>query len=201
MKMRSSHIGEDLLDQYAMGTLPAEESTKVEEHFLLCPFCQERLKETDQFLLLFRAAATQVVPRPTPVWRRPLLFRNIAWAAAATAVLVSFIILTPQKLHNARVQPTMLQMQSLRGPNARARVASGQPYLLVFDVVIPSYSVDYEIEIVNAVGHEILKRNAKIRDGQLTALVDRLDRGSYWVRVFSTHKHRDLVAEYGLLAE
>lgn len=199
--MPTLHIEEDLLDQYAMGTLPGEAIAEVEEHLLLCLFCQKRLKETDEFLPLFRAAATNMVPGPAPEWKRLLAFRNVSWAVAATVVVALMVFLIRGELPNTKVPPAILQMQSFRGPDAGAQMASGRPCLLVFDVAIPATSVDYEIEIVNAVGNEILKTRAKVRDGQVTTLVEKLARGSYWVRVYRKHADRELVAEYGLRAE
>src|SRR5215471_11988350 len=86
-KMPIPHIEEDLLDQYAMGTLPGEAVAEVEEHLLLCSFCQKRLKETDEFLPIFRAAVTEVVPRPASEWRRLLALRNAIWAAGTGVVV------------------------------------------------------------------------------------------------------------------
>ena len=70
--MPAPHIEENVLDRYAMGTLPGESIPKVEEHLLDCFFCQSRLVQTDEFLVYFRAAATQLDLRPVPLWQRLL---------------------------------------------------------------------------------------------------------------------------------
>ena len=72
------HIPEDLLEQYAMGTLPDPESAPVEEHILLCSECQARLQEIDEFLLAIQGAAAALLrqPREAVPWRgvsRPAL--------------------------------------------------------------------------------------------------------------------------------
>jgi hypothetical protein len=200
-KMPTPHIEEDLLDQYAMGTLPGESVAEVEEHLLLCSFCQRRLKETDEFLPIFRAAVTDVVPRPASGWRRLLALRNAIWAVGTAVVVAVVVFLIPGELPKNKVPPAILQMQSLRGPDASVQISASRPYLLVFDVAIQATSAGYEIEIVNAMGEEILKKVAEVKDGQLTALIDSLARGSYWVRVYRKRVERELVAEYGLRAE
>jgi hypothetical protein len=50
MAQPTPHVREDLLDQYAMATLPERSAAEVEEHLLSCSLCQKRLVETDEFL-------------------------------------------------------------------------------------------------------------------------------------------------------
>jgi hypothetical protein len=59
---------------------------------------------------------------------------------------------------------------------------------------------DYEVEIVDATGNQILMERADVRDGRLTALV-KVARGAYWVRVYQQQVGRELVAEYSLRAD
>jgi hypothetical protein len=92
-------------------------------------------------------------------------------------------------------------MESLRGPEAAAEMPSATPSLLVFDVAAPTNPPDYEIEIVDAVGNEVLKRPAEVRDGRIAVLVERLAHGPYWVRVYRKQPGRELLAEYSLRAE
>jgi hypothetical protein len=51
------HISEDLLEQYAMGTLSDAEQTPLEEHLLICSFCQDRLQLEDDFIAGLRTMA------------------------------------------------------------------------------------------------------------------------------------------------
>jgi uncharacterized CHY-type Zn-finger protein len=43
------HVCEDDLERYAMRTLPAPESERLEEHILICPACRDRLHATDEY--------------------------------------------------------------------------------------------------------------------------------------------------------
>jgi len=195
------HIEEPFLDQYALGTLSAESIAELEEHLLICAFCQRRLVEADEFLILFREAATPEDASTTPRWLNTFPFRTSFWSGAAAAVAALLIVLITGDSHHTKLPPAVLLMQSLRGPEAGAVTASARPFLLIFDVAVQANHVDYEIEIVDAVGEQVLKRGAEVRDGRLAALVERLAPGSYWVRVYRKQPGSELLTEYSLRAE
>jgi hypothetical protein len=197
MVQPTSHIEEDLLDQYAMATLPEGLVAEVEEHLLICSFCQKRLVETDEFLTIFREAANQMGARPARQPRRFWPSRAIAWASAAAAVAALLAFLISAERHDAKPPPATLFMQSLRGPGAAAHIVSDRPYRLVFDLPVQA-TVDYEVDIVDEVGNGILTIRAEVRNGQLLVPLEKLERGSYWVRVFRAQPDKQLVAEYGL---
>jgi hypothetical protein len=196
-----AHIEEDLLDQYAMGTLSEELIPEVEEHVLICTLCQTRLIETDELLAVFSQAATQMEARPMLGRPRTVTFRTGASiAAVALAGLALFLIAGPWQ-DTKRPAPSTILMQSFRGAESEARMASGKPVLLVFDVLVQAPPANYEIQVVDAVGNEVLKQQAELRNGRLTGLLGKLAGGSYWVRLYRTQSTRELVAEYGLRAE
>jgi hypothetical protein len=195
------HIEENLLDQYVMGTLPGELTAEVEEHLLTCSFCQGRLVEADEFLTLFRSAAIPVNPGPVPWWISVLTFRKWYWSGAAAALATLLIFLVTGDFHKAKLPPAIVLMQSLRGPEAGAQMASGRPGLLVFDLAVQANHSEYEAEIVDAVGNEVLHIGAEVKDGRYAVLVEGLAPGSYWVRLYRKQGMRELVAEYGLRAE
>jgi anti-sigma factor RsiW len=195
------HIEENLLDQYALGTLSAESIAELEEHLLACSICQSRLVEADELLLLFREAATLEDAHATPRWRNAFAFRNSFLAGTAAVLAALLILLITGDSHHAKLSPAILLMESLRGPEAAAEMASSTPSLLVFDVAAQVNPADYEIVIVDAVGAEVLKKRAEVRDGRLAVLVERLARGSYWVRLYRRQPAWELFAEYSLRAE
>jgi anti-sigma factor RsiW len=195
------HIEENLLDQYALGTLSAESISELEEHLLVCSLCQSRLVEADELLLLLREAASLEDATATPRWRNAFAFRTSFWSGTAAVLSALLILLITGDSHHAKLSPAILLMESLRGPESAAVLASATPSLLVFDVAAQANPADYEIEIVDAVGNEVLKRGAEVRDGRLAVLVERLARGSYWVRVYRLQPAREPLAEYSLRAE
>lgn len=50
-----AHVEAELLERYALKQLSDDESATIEEHLLLCPTCQRRLQESDEFLNAIRA--------------------------------------------------------------------------------------------------------------------------------------------------
>ena len=80
-------------------------------------------------------------------------------------------------------------------------MAAGRPGLLVFDLAVQANHSEYEVEIVDGVGNEVLHMGAEVKDGRYAVLVERLAPGSYWVRLYRKQGVRELVAEYGLRAE
>ena len=89
--------------------------------------------------------------------------------------------------------------------SARARVANadreGTTRLLIFDVPMVASRTDFEIEIVDTAGNEILKGNGIVKEDHLTFPIRRLAAAAYWVRVYQRQPAKVLVAEYGLEAK
>jgi len=199
--MSKPHIEEELLDRYAMGTLPGESIPEVEEHLLVCSFCQSRLVETDAFLVYFRAAATQVDAHPAPFWMRLRSAGRFLWGGSAVVTAALLLLLFSGWPRHTALQPAIVQMHSLRGPESQAQMSSGRPGRLIFDVSVLPSDTDYAIEIVDTAGSRILEAGASVKDAKLTFLVNELSTGAYWVRVYRTRPARELVAEYGLQAK
>src|SRR6266567_1564697 len=116
-KMSSLHIEEVEMDRYAMGVLSEPLLPAFEEHLLGCSTCQSRLSATDDFVRIFRAAATQLETRPVPFWSRILRARGVLWAGAAALAALSLVFVETQP-RNPSMPPAMVLMQSLRGPEA-----------------------------------------------------------------------------------
>lgn len=58
-----SHIPDDLLEEYALGRVPARDSAPLDEHLLICPTCQYNLKEIDEYILVMKAAIAALPAR------------------------------------------------------------------------------------------------------------------------------------------
>jgi hypothetical protein len=190
------HIDEDVLDRYASGSLRPELLAAIEEHLLTCPDCQTRLIAVDEFIGLFRAAATQPDARPQPAWQRLFNARWIGAAAVVAAVLALVFVEFPRP----RMMPATVFMQSLRGPEAVAAVTAGKPVRLVFDLTPTGAVRDYEVQIVDLLGTQVLAIPVEFNNGQLSVLIPKLGVGSYWARIYR-RANSELIAEYGLRAE
>jgi hypothetical protein len=127
-----------------MGSLPLESIPDVEEHLLICSFCQGRLVEADEFLIQFRAAAAQIDARPAPFWKRFPVAPRLFWGSSVAVTAALLLLLISGRHHHVKPQPAVLLLQSLRGPESRAQMATGRR-LLIFDLPGPS-SAKYDIE-------------------------------------------------------
>jgi anti-sigma factor RsiW len=190
------HIDDDALDQYASGTLRPELLVAIEEHLLTCPDCQTRLIAADEFIGLFRAAATQPDARPRPLWQG--LF-NVRWIGAAAVVAAGFL-LTFVEFRTPPMTPATVFMQSLRGPEAVAGITAGKPVRLVFDLTPTGAARDYQVQILNLLGTQVLAIPVELKNGRLSVLIQKLGFGSYWVRIYH-RANGEPIAEYGLRTE
>ncbi len=198
--MPCTHIEEDLLERYAIGTLSSELLPEIEEHLLLCSTCQNRLIEADQLVRAFRAAVVQLDARRVPFWKRIPAIRTVRWAGAVAAVAALLVVVIPNVPHNTNVLPATVMLESLRGPEAGASIAAGRPSRLVFDLNTPSTPDHYKVQILDLVGTEVLSPNVEMTNGQISVMAKNLSRGSYWVRLYR-RDNNEMAAEYGLRVE
>ena len=194
--MSAPHIDDDVLDQYASQSLSPELLAAAEEHLLTCADCQTRLIAVDEFIGLFRAAATQPDARPQPLWQR--LF-HARWIGA-TAVVAAVFSLIFIELPKPPITPATVFMHSLRGPEAVVSITAGKPVRLVFDLTPTGDVRGYEIQVVNLLGIQVLAIPVEFNNGQLSALLQKLGAGSYWARIYRKG-NSEPIAEYGLRAE
>ena len=193
------HIDDETLDQYALGSLPENQLAEVEEHLLTCESCQSRLGESDEFIGLFRVAATHPEARSQPFWR-VLFSPRVLVPATGAAVLSAGLVLVAVEQRKSPGPPATVLMQAFRGPDSPTAIPARKPAVLVFDLTPAGPAGDYQAEVVNLVGKRILTAALELRDSKLGLTVQKLDPGSYWVRIYRK-SHGELIAEYGLRAE
>src|SRR5258708_33702499 len=111
--MPMQHIEENLLDQYALGTIAAESIAELEEHLLICSICQRRLVEADQLLFLLREAVPLEGARTPPPWWKAFYFRTRFLSGAAAVLLARLIMLISGECPLPQLSPAILLMESL----------------------------------------------------------------------------------------
>ena len=208
-KSAEEHPGEEVLERYSLGTLPEGELAPFEEHLLICPVCQERLAETDAYVLAVRAAAARLRKESAAsTIRFDALMRMLTpprIAGALGAVLVALAIpwfaIHWSDFSPGRSSPVAVILETARGPDASsvALAPARTPLVLRMDLaqlpVLPSYSV----EIVTAEGSAAGEYSAVPKDGNLSVSVKRtLAAGRYWVRLYAPEPRKELLREYGL---
>jgi len=191
------HIEDDVLEGYAMGVLSADALPALEEHLLFCAECQSRLREADDFLHLFTAAASRVDFKTVPWWRKLLDFRAHPLLIGGLAVILLSIPAIRRWNRSVSAPEAEILLQSFRGSPEGAHVIAGRPARLVFDV--PSASGICKLRILDTNGvviQEMLTAAVRMRP---TASVNRLAPGDYWARLYC-EGNNDLTAEYSLNA-
>jgi hypothetical protein len=194
--MQPMHIEEEILDQYATGGVSEDLLPQVEEHLLICQECQGRLAACDDFVRLIRIVTSEIELSPVSFWKKVFGFRLAQFATAAAILAVSVASIEVSRRHDRAPEATVL-LESLRGPDAGARVSAGQPFRLVFDLPLPADGQKCKVQILNREGTNILETGASQSEDRLVASVARLARGDYWTRVYCGEKN-ELIAEYSL---
>lgn len=200
----NEHLDEDVLEQYALRILSADLVPAVDEHLLKCGLCQAKLTETDEFVALFRAAATEVLETPQygeSLWAKFFSLRRVQWTmAVAVAVIASGPFVIRETARHSAQAPAIVLMQSFRGPESGASVVARKPLTLRFDVPAGARASDCKIEVVDLDGKRVVESEpALIRDG-LEASVRSLNPGGYWVRLYR-RSDNELIGEYSLTAK
>ncbi len=58
-----SHFSRDVLERYSLAMLSEQGCADVEEHLLMCPYCQTQLEEADTYIRLVKSAYALILSR------------------------------------------------------------------------------------------------------------------------------------------
>jgi len=199
---RESHASDETLESYAMGSLGGPVLAEVEEHLLVCPHCQEQLKEIDSYVGAMRSAAAGLDLRDESrkeFWTRvsgALTLRRIGWAMAIAALLILGISLRLGLRSSPSAQPLALVLVTNRGSELQ-RVPAGRPLTFSLDVTGLPVLPAYDVEAVDSKGAVQAQFHAVTgQSGIKIQLAEGLRRGNYFVRIYSPS--RELLREYGV---
>ncbi|MGD0774161.1 MAG: hypothetical protein ABSC05_15195 [Candidatus Solibacter sp.] len=175
-----------------MGTSALEDAALLEEHLLTCEDCQERLRETDEYVLAMRSASQQRRRDETAAksrkWRFPTWFPALA-AAACCLLLVGALRFLPS------CEPVVaVSLTALRSNGAGSNAPAGRDLLLRPDLTGLGETSPYRLEIVDQTGRPV--RQGTLAQGQNGLKVPGLGAGQYFVRVY--RPAGGLLREYGL---
>lgn len=208
MSLKFSHHPEDeQLEEYSNSTLAEDTVPQLEEHLLVCSVCQNRLRESDDYIRAMRSAASAWPKTETkrrffgdPAWifnlgRKPVLALGVVLIACVSVVVMSRI----GSHLNSQQQPVAVMLTAMRGSETSpASVPAGRPLLLSIDVRGLPSSAAYDLEIVKVDGELVWAGTAEAaRDSIRKEVPKRLDRGLYFVRVYAPSSS-ELLREYGL---
>src|SRR5438094_248432 len=132
------HLADDVLERYFLHRLPEAELASAEEHLLVCPTCQTRAEETEEFLLVTQAALRDTGKKPVG---RALhaAFSGIlhSWLSvpvfAAVVATIAAAIFLPVHDNPANLPPSEVRLSAMRGPDSPAHVRAGGELILDLD--------------------------------------------------------------------
>jgi hypothetical protein len=194
-KPNSTHLAEDTLEMYSMGRLSETETEHVEEHLLICPVCQDRLSETDQFVQAIRSAARELENEPVraPWWsslaRKLFLTPRPVWAAAACAAIALFFFIPRQ------TPTSVVDLQTMRGPETPVEAPANSALILRLSLKGLDNPGPLQVQIASATGQIVAISKADREQDTAIAHANKLSAGTYWVRLYSG---TEILREYGL---
>jgi hypothetical protein len=90
----SAHIPEDMLDEFVMEMLSEPDCALWEEHLLICPSCQDRVAQADEYVRVIKSAAATISDPPSDQTRRSPSKPMLVAATHAALLLAAMFSLT-----------------------------------------------------------------------------------------------------------
>jgi hypothetical protein len=214
--LEKGHISDAALENYSLDHLAEPELEVVEEHILICPTCQDRLSEVDDFVRAFRLAHSHLeeagpggtsvvgdgwlaetdstVYAPSPAWfQKPAVWASLAFAAGLV-VMIPF--LTRPSAQQQATAVTHVALVAQRGATGLAEVPAGR---LALQLDLRGVNEDpLLIEVATWDGRKLWSRSVGLADAIDSVSPDmRFNPGQYWIRVRGEH-NTALLREFGL---
>jgi hypothetical protein len=205
--MLGNHASEDRLEEYCLGRVPDEELEEIEEHLLVCPACQERLRVTDRYIRTMRAAIASLAAAPAPserwweAWFGFLLKPLPVAALAGLAALVLVWGVIPSLRDTRQAAPVAVTLEAMRGggETLHMRAPEKTPLILTLDLTGVAPLASYQVRLVDAGGSKVFETEARPEANHMTVHAPaRLSRGTYWVRLYDRADGNTPLREYGL---
>jgi len=191
------HVSDELLEEYARGSMVVSQASVVSEHLFECDICNQKLEEEIQFRIAMRTAASQKVAQE-PVshrWWKPL-FAPVPLLSAAVA-LVFFAFFLPRITQTG--PPVVAELAALRG-NQSAEVPAGRRLELRLAGSGTEEMKGIRVEIVSQDGGRVWNGGASLQ-GQFWRVETEkgFPAGQYWVRLYGPNQTADSpLREYAL---
>jgi hypothetical protein len=184
-----SHLTEDALEVYSLGRLSSEEDIAVvEEHILVCGYCQTRLEKMDGFVAAAVAGAKSVAADPAPDKSRNYL----PIAIAASAALLVFL----PGVFEQNNQQTSIDLVAVRNENKLTAPAHTSLNLKLDLTGLSATAYDWELSGID--GKVQSSGKLDLSSGRL--VISGLDAGQYWLRL-KTAGQQEILREFSLLVK
>ena len=194
------HISDAALENYSLDHLAEPELEVVEEHILICPTCQDRLTEVDDFVRAFRLAHTHLeevgpggqpaigdgwLAEPTSAVYAPhqaWFQKPGVWAGLAFAVGLLAMIPVLNRTGSQSTTVTTIALVAQRGPSGPAEVPAGR---VALQLDLRGVNQDpLRIEVATWDGRKLWSRSVGRAEAIQSISPDmRFTEGQYWIRV------------------
>lgn len=190
------HMDGDEVERYSTGTICEAESTRIEEHLLVCEVCRNRVTESDEQLAALRRAAMDWRRQPRRETLRIWFPRLIpALSAVCLAGLLALVGLWLGSRTTA-TQAYAVNLISTRGSGIGEKAPQNRPLNLSLELSGIAVHPSFRVEIVNRQGTVLWEGTAQPRHSKAAITVPGMHAGLYFVRVYSPSG--DLLREYGI---
>lgn len=200
-----SHVRDEILEAYVLKRLQAEDVDQVEDHLLICEFCQRRLDQSSQFIQATRIAATRIRAqesnhaRRQPWWSVASISRP---ALAVVTVAILGIALSVSFRRSAEPVYEEIALMTTRGTGDHEVVGrSGLRLKLALGLQGVDQQPEYRVAVVDTSGKLIWQSGPvrpETRDEVRVTLDQEIGSGTYWVRLMSNSSSGSTLREYPL---
>ncbi|MFB3777929.1 MAG: hypothetical protein ACE141_09960 [Bryobacteraceae bacterium] len=211
MQPRLEHATDETLELYSLGILPDGDTEVFEEHLLICPYCQDKLAEVDIYVKHMRAAAARLREEGRrqkaagPTRRKPHLFGwpALAWVTIAVCCVAGllWVITSRNGVLRLQPQPIAVVLHTARGADEAfdASAPEGRPLRIEADLTGLARDGRLDLELVDGGGQPAHRSAAAVEGGRAVLLLrSGLNRGTYWVRLYTAGPRSELLREYVL---
>jgi len=200
------HLDEEQVEKYSLGNITEEESSRFEEHLLVCESCQGRVTESDSYVSTMQCASARIRGQGLKGSRRWFRSRQIpTFAAAASVLLLAMVGLLwmkgPAKGRNpGLVEPAFaVNLVATRGNGIEAKAPAGRALTLQLDLAGLPPEPSFLLEVVDALGKRVWQGAVASQDSKAVVSVPQMPSGLYFVRAYAPSGK--LLREYGLEVE
>lgn len=199
------HLDEQEIEKYSLGYISEEESSRFEEHLLVCESCQDRVSESDSYVSTMQSASARIRQAELRTQERRWVSRPIPILAVAASVLFLMAVGLlwvngPISRNWVSVGPAFaVNLVATRGNGIEARAPAGRALALQLDLAgLPPEST-FRLELVDAIGKRAWQGAVVSQDSKAVTSVPQMAAGVYFLRVYTPD--RRLLREYGLEVE
>ena len=200
----SAHPAEGVLEEYNFGRVHEPALSALEEHLFVCPACQTRLEELDEYAAIMKAALGRF-ERERQISRRSASWFPVPGIPRASILLAAGMMLVFVSgniaWHSPPVPAATVQLAALRGGGGAGDNLSPAPADRPLDLKVNATNLPpapgYRLELVDQSGRTLWTGEASLLGTQLSAHVPNGPRpGVYWVRLYGAHE--ELLREFGM---